>query len=240
MLALESAVEDRMVSDVPIGCFLSGGIDSAIVASIARNHGKIDTFTACFEESRFDESQLASHTAKFLDTNHHEVKLKRDDQLNIINQLFSSALDEPFGDSSALPYLFVSSAIKNQATVALSGDGADELFGGYKKYQGELATKYWRLLPISIRQTFVAISRHLPKSHTNGLTDIFRQLEKFINGAEKGTLERHAAWMEVASSSPDIKSVIKNNKHNDLIQMLESIAVPKSLDPLSATLLRDS
>ena len=76
-----------------------------------------------------------------------KVRLKQEDQFEMIDQLLNSALDEPFGDSSALPSLFVSMAIKPQATVALSGDGADELFGGYRKYQGELAVRAWQRLP---------------------------------------------------------------------------------------------
>ena len=128
----------RLVSDVPIACFLSGGIDSAIIASLARNHTHIDTFTARFDQSLFDESKIARETAKHLGTNHHEVHLKEEDQFGMIDELLNAALDEPFGDSSALPSLFVAKAIKPHATVALSGDGADELFGGYRKYQGEL------------------------------------------------------------------------------------------------------
>ena len=97
----------RLVSDVPIACFLSGGIDSAIIASLARNHTHIDTFTAGFDQSLFDESKIARETAKHLGTNHHEVRLKEEDQFGMIDQLLNSALDEPFGDSSALPSLFV-------------------------------------------------------------------------------------------------------------------------------------
>ena len=102
---LDQAVAERLVSDVPIACFLSGGIDSAIIASLARNHTHIDTFTAGFEESLFDETKVARETAKHLGTNHHEVRLKQEDQFAMIDQLLNSALDEPFGDSSALPSL---------------------------------------------------------------------------------------------------------------------------------------
>ena len=126
---LEQAVAARLVSDVPIACFLSGGIDSAIIASLARNHMHIDTFTAGFDQSLFDESKIARETAKHLGTNHHEVRLKEEDQFGMIDKLMNATLDEPFGDSSALPSLFVAEAIKPHATVALSGDGADELFG---------------------------------------------------------------------------------------------------------------
>ena len=145
--SLDQAVAERLVSDVPIACFLSGGIDSSIIAFLASSHKHIDTFTARFDDSLFDESKMARKTAKHLGTNHHEVCLKQEDQFEMIDQLLNSALDEPFGDSSALPSLFVSKAIKHQATVALSGDGADELFGGYNKYQGELAVRSWQRLP---------------------------------------------------------------------------------------------
>ncbi|MDA9194147.1 asparagine synthase (glutamine-hydrolyzing) [Alphaproteobacteria bacterium] len=236
---LDKAVYDRLISDVPIACFLSGGIDSAIIASIARKYGPIDTFTAGFDDSFFDESQMARQTAKFLGTSHHEIRLKNNDQLNVIDQLFSQALDEPFGDSSALPSFFVSKAIKNQATVALSGDGADELFGGYRKYQGELAVYNWLRLPVTIRLCIKAIINHLPDARDNKLTDIFRQLKRFINGAELCVTERHAVWMEVASSAPDIQKIIQNSKHDDLIKLLNNISIPTSMDPLSATLLRD-
>ena len=237
--SLDEAVAKRLVSDVPVACFLSGGIDSAIVTSLARNHTHIDTFTAGFGESLFDESKIARETAKHLGTNHHEVRLKQEDQFAMLDQLLNSALDEPFGDSSALPSLFVSNAIKPHATVALSGDGADELFGGYQKYQGELAVRSWQRLPRSIKILLKTIIDGLPHSHANRLTDKFRQLQRFIHGAELDKYHRHAAWMEVAASAPDIQQVLNKNKHVDLVDMLRRIDTPKSMDKLSLTLLRD-
>jgi asparagine synthase (glutamine-hydrolysing) len=236
---LNQAVAERLVSDVPIACFLSGGIDSAIIASLARNHTHIDTFTAGFDESLFDESKVARDTAKHLGTNHHEVRLKQEDQFAMIDQLLNSALDEPFGDSSALPSLFVSKAIKPHATVALSGDGADELFGGYRKYQGELAVRAWQRLPRSLRHSLKTIIDGLPHSHANKLTDKFRQLQRFIHGAERDDHHRHAAWMEVAASAHDIQQMLDTNKHMDLVNMLRRIDTPNGMDKLSLTLLRD-
>ncbi|MDC0644687.1 asparagine synthase (glutamine-hydrolyzing) [Alphaproteobacteria bacterium] len=236
---LDQAVAERLVSDVPIACFLSGGIDSAIIASLARNHTHIDTFTARFEQNLFDESKMARDTAKHLGTNHHEVRLKQEDQFAMIDQLLNSALDEPFGDASALPSLFVSKAIKTHATVALSGDGADELFGGYRKYQGELAVRAWQRLPRSLRHSFKTIIDALPHSHANKLTDKFRQLHRFIHGAEHDDYHRHAAWMEVAASAHDIQQMLDKNKHVDLANMLRRIDTPNGMDKLSLTLLRD-
>jgi len=151
----------------------------------------------------------------------------------------NSALDEPFGDSSALPSLFVSTAIKRQATVALSGDGADELFGGYRKYQGELAVRAWHRLPRTLRYSIKTIIDGLPHSHANRLTDKFRQLQRFINGADGDEHHRHAAWMEVAASANDIQQMLAKNKHDDLVKILRRIGTPDGMDKLSLTLLRD-
>ena len=236
---LDQAVARRLVSDVPIACFLSGGIDSAIIASLARKHTHIDTFTAGFEESLFDESKTASETAKHLGTNHHEVRLRQEDQFGMIEQLLNSALDEPFGDSSALPSLFVAKAINHQATVALSGDGSDELFGGYRKYQGELAVRAWQRLPHALRYLLKSIIDCLPHSHANRLTDKFRQFQRFIHGAEHDEYDRHAAWMGVATSAHDIHRMLKKNKHDDLVNMLRRMDTPDGMDKLSITLLRD-
>ena len=236
---LDQAVAARLVSDVPIACFLSGGIDSAIIASLARNHTHIDTFTAGFDQSLFDESKIARETAKHLGTNHHEVRLKEEDQFGMIDQLLNAALDEPFGDSSALPSLFVAKAIKPHATVALSGDGADELFGGYRKYQGELAVRAWHRLPGTLRHSLKTIINALPHSHAHRLTDKFRQLQRFMHGAERDAYHRHAAWMEVASSAHDIQLMLDKNKHEDLVNMLRRIKTPDGMDNLSRTLLRD-
>ena len=236
---LDQAVAARLVSDVPIACFLSGGIDSAIVASLASNHTHIDTFTAGFDQSLFDESKMARETAKHLGTNHHEVRLKEEDQFGMIDELLNAALDEPFGDSSALPSLFVAKAIKPHATVALSGDGADELFGGYRKYQGELAVRAWHRLPGTLRHSLKTIINALPHSHAHRLTDKFRQLQRFMHGAERDEYHRHAAWMEVAASAHDIQLMLDKNKHEDLVNMLRRIETPDGMDNLSRTLLRD-
>ena len=165
--------------------------------------------------------------------------MKQEDQFASIDQLLDVALDEPFGDSSALPSLFVSRAIKQHATVALSGDGADELFGGYRKYQGELAVHAWNRLPRSIRNSLKHIIDYLPHSHANRLTEIFRQLHRFIHGAEYDECNRHAVWMEVAATAKDIQQMLGKNKHEDLVQLLRGIDTPRGMDELSLTLLRD-
>lgn len=129
---LIDAVKIRLQSDVSIGTFLSGGIDSALVSSVAANLSKepIKTFTIGFEDPLFDESKVAAQFAKIIGTNHTETICGPNDALNMLRKLIE-VYDEPFADSSALPSLLLNSVTKKHVTVALSGDGGDESFLGY-------------------------------------------------------------------------------------------------------------
>jgi asparagine synthase (glutamine-hydrolysing) len=130
-LLIES-VKSQMVSDVPLGCFLSGGIDSSLVTSIAQSvsNKPINTFTIGFKESSSDESKYAKEISEHLGTNHTEYILSEKDAIDQVEKLLS-IYDEPFGDSSAIPTLLVSQMAKKDVTVVLSGDGGDEQFLGY-------------------------------------------------------------------------------------------------------------
>ena len=139
---LKSAFEYRMVSDVSVGVFLSGGYDSSAVAAILQTNTtqKINTFTIGFKEKGFDEAVYAKQVAKHLGTNHTEYYCTQKDALQIIPTL-SEIYDEPFGDSSAIPTILVSKLAKQDVTVALSADAGDEIFAGYSKYDTSL--KYY-------------------------------------------------------------------------------------------------
>ena len=136
---LVSAFKYRMVSDVPIGVFLSGGYDSSAVASIIQKNtnSKIKTFTIGFDDKKYNEAKFAKEIANHLDTEHYEYYCTQDDALNIIPKL-AEIFDEPFGDTSAIPTVLVSQFTKEKVTVALSGDGGDELFAGYDIYHNAL------------------------------------------------------------------------------------------------------
>ena len=125
----------RMIADVPVGVFLSGGIDSSLVAAIVQKYSKmpINTFTIGFEDKKYDESNYAKEIAKYLGTNHTELICNKEDALAIITKL-PKIFDEPFADSSAIPTVLVSELAKKQVSVVLSGDGGDELFCGYPSY----------------------------------------------------------------------------------------------------------
>ena len=155
----------RMIADVPVGVFLSGGIDSSLVAAIVQKYSKIpiNTFTIGFEDKKYDESNYAKEIAKYLGTNHTELICKKEDALAIITKL-PKIFDEPFADSSAIPTVLVSELAKKQVSVVLSGDGGDELFCGYTSYAlmeerfrilskipfKKMANKFLNLIPIPI------------------------------------------------------------------------------------------
>lgn len=132
---LLQSVERQLISDVPIGTFLSGGIDSSLVTALASTlkSDKINTFSIGFDYNKFDESKYAQQVATHLKTNHHPFLVKENDVLELLPN-FIKAYDEPYADSSAFPSMVVSKLAKQQVSVALSGDGGDELFHGYGAY----------------------------------------------------------------------------------------------------------
>lgn len=167
---LIDAVHRRMVADVPVGAFLSGGIDSSLVVALmqAANAGPVRTYTIGFDIPDYDEAKHAAAVAHHLNTEHTELILTSNQALEVIPNL-PDYYDEPFADSSQIPTYLVSAMTRQHVTVALSGDGGDELFGGYNRYQ--LAQNYWRTLsslPLSARHVFALGIRSLsPKQWTN-------------------------------------------------------------------------
>jgi len=132
---IRSSIKYRLLADVKVGSFLSGGVDSSLVSAIMQQEStnKIKTFSIGFEDKRYDESIYAKEVAKHIDSEHYEYKFKAQDVLNLIDD-FDTYYDEPFGDSSSLPMLILSKMTKEHVSVALSGDGGDELFLGYDRY----------------------------------------------------------------------------------------------------------
>lgn len=152
----------RMIADVPVGVFLSGGIDSSLVAAIVQKYSKmpINTFTIGFEDKKYDESNYAKEIAKYLGTNHTELICNKEDALAIIMKL-PKIFDEPFADSSAIPTVLVSELAKKQVSVVLSGDGGDELFCGYPSYV-LMEKRFERLSKVPFRKTLRKISNIFP------------------------------------------------------------------------------
>jgi asparagine synthase (glutamine-hydrolysing) len=151
---LSACVKDRMMSDVPLGAFLSGGIDSSSVVALmqAQSSSKIKTYTIGFEEAGFNEAEYAKDVATHLQTDHHELYLSAKDAMDIIPDL-PQMYDEPLGDSSAIPTFLVSQFARQDVTVALSGDGGDEMLGGYNRHiQGPEIWKAMQFIPHPLRK----------------------------------------------------------------------------------------
>jgi len=155
---LEKAVQKRLIADVPIGVFLSGGIDSGLVTAMMRNFispSKIDAFSIGFEEKNYDESSLARLVAKKLEVNHHLKIFSKKDLLSLIPGIVD-ILDEPMADSSILPTVLLSRFAREKVKVVLSGDGGDENFAGYPKYLAHLLLEnYWlKKIPLSLFSSY--------------------------------------------------------------------------------------
>lgn len=146
---LNESVQSRMISDVPLGTFLSGGVDSSIISLIASQHleKRIDTFSIGFDKAAFDESEKSRLVAKLINSNHHEFIIGEQDLTRNIDKILLN-FDEPFADSSALASYLVAEKTRAHVKVALTGDGGDEVFGGYNKYyMGKLNSRYTKLIP---------------------------------------------------------------------------------------------
>jgi asparagine synthase (glutamine-hydrolysing) len=190
---LRDSVRAHLVSDVPVGVLLSGGIDSAALTAMAAGESgyRVSTFSIGFEESSFDELGQARLVAERYGTDHHELVL-RPDAVDLLPRLVE-AFDEPFGDSSALPTYLVSQLASGTVKVVLSGEGGDELFGGYYTYVADrLAPRLGRAAPLL--RPLVDL---LPSSSEKASFDY--KAKRFMRGAHLPPVERHHAWKEIFS-----------------------------------------
>ena len=169
------AVRKQLVSDVPLGCFLSGGVDSSVVAACMRRFGKVQTFSIGFDDRRYDESAYAARVAEYLGTEHHEFRV-RPDAVQDLPRL-AEVFGQPFGDSSALPTHYLSRATRRHVKVALSGDGGDELFGGYDRYRAiALSRRLESLVPAPAAAQLGQLAGAHPKSGAARAGRFFRSL----------------------------------------------------------------
>ncbi len=190
---LAEGVGKRLVSDVPVGVFLSGGIDSSAVAYYARQHGDVRTFSVGFDDKDFDESHYAAEVARILGTEHTEERFSAKQCIESIRDVFSY-LDEPMADASILPTYLLSGFTRQHVTVALGGDGGDELFAGYPTFQAEALVGAYSHIPQLLREHVIApITRALPSSDTNLSFDF--KLKRFIAGSDAPIHERHQKWL---------------------------------------------
>jgi asparagine synthase (glutamine-hydrolysing) len=191
---MDDSIQERMVADVPLGAFLSGGIDSSVIVALASRYTtKLSTFSVGYKDNDFfDETAYAELVAKKYNTDHHVFSLSNNDFLEHLYHVLDY-IDEPFADSSALPVYILSHYTRKHVTVALSGDGADEVFSGYNKHAAE-----WRMRQNSPVRSLVKAAaplwKALPHSRSNKLTNLFRQLDRFAEGARLDTRARYWRW----------------------------------------------
>lgn len=202
---LGEAVVRRCVADVPLGAFLSGGLDSTIVVShlAAARGSAIDTFSLGFRgQQAFDETEYARIAARRFGTNHHELRVSLDDMSAELPALLDH-LPEPVGDSSILPTAMISRFARQWVTVALSGDAGDELFGGYWRYLGHRALAAYLRWPAPFRRAFEPLLRRLGSGKSSALGQRARQYQKLIRTASDSAIARHFAWSRILSPEHD-------------------------------------
>lgn len=197
---MNDAVRQRLISDVPLGAFLSGGVDSSIIVGLmARNMDRpVKTFSIGYKDiPLYDETNYAREVARFNGTDHHEFKLTAKEVLETFPTVLDN-LDEPFADSSIIPTYVVSREARQEVAVALSGDGADELFAGYRVYQGEYWARFYNLLPEVLRKRVIRpVFAHLHDSRESLVLEYLRRAKKFIDGVDSSLEKRVNAWREI-------------------------------------------
>jgi len=202
---LRDAVRKEMVSDVPIGVLLSGGVDSSTVLAMMAEArpGDLESFAVGFEEKSFDESRFARRVAESFGSNHHELTVTSGMMAELVPRLMDF-LDEPFADSSVVPTYFLSRFAREHVKVVLGGDGGDEMFAGYSTLQAHRLIEYYeRWVPFSLRARVVPrIIDALPVSKDN--ISFYFKAKRFIGGRGVPLASRHHRWL--GSFTPDDKS----------------------------------
>jgi asparagine synthase (glutamine-hydrolysing) len=192
---IRCSIKEHLISDVPLGILLSGGVDSSTIVhyAAAESSRRLKTFSISFEGRRFDESQYARTVAEQYGTEHYEFNLSRDLDLENTIRQFAQYADEPCGDSSSLPVWYVSQLSRQHVTVALSGEGADELFGGYLTYQADRLVRLMQGIPQFLRRSALDLgNRYWPASDEK--IGLEYMVKRFLEGSFLSASEAHCYW----------------------------------------------
>ncbi len=213
-------IDDHIVSDVPVGCFLSGGIDSSIVTALASKHiDGIQTYSLGFKDSPYyDETKYAEIVAKMHSTNHTSFMLSTKDLYDSVFDMLDY-IDEPFADSSALAMYVLSRETKKDVTIALSGDGADEVFGGYNKYLAEYNIQNKSALFKSLIKHTSFVWNTLPQSRSTYITDLFRKINKYSKTLRLSAKDRYW-YLSTFTSSNIVNNLLATSKgHKEYMEI---------------------
>ncbi len=228
---MERAVEKQVMSDVPVGVFISGGMDSSLLATLAAKYigvDKVHTFSAQFAEESYDESGEAAILAARIRTRHVPVRIDEETLLDALQNVVRGVA-EPIADPAILPTFLLARAARQYVKVILSGEGADELFGGYPTYVGHKLAPVYDSLPRFARAALRRLVQRVPASGRKVTLEFL--LKKFVSDAEKPWIERHLAWFGTGLSS-DVY-------HSPSPAMPELPTVPADRDPLTGAMLLD-
>jgi asparagine synthase (glutamine-hydrolysing) len=212
-LLLQESVINRLISDVPIGTFLSGGIDSSIITAIAsKEHKGIKSFSIGFlDSSFFDETKYAEILAKKYKTNHQTFLLSKNDLIESMNSILDQ-IDEPFSDSSSIPFFALCKKTKDYVTVALSGDGADEIFSGYNKHLAEYRIQNFNSIEKFLLK-FGFLSRYFSHSRQNKISNFYRKVYKLWKISQYSLNDRY--WKLASFNSlENVNEILKHDYDN--------------------------
>jgi len=193
---VHDAVRCQLVSDVPLGCFLSGGVDSSVIAAAMKAvapDGHVVTFSIGFHDRRYDETEFAARVAAHLGTEHHRFAVRPDAADDLLK--LATVYGEPFGDSSALPSHYLSRETRRHVKVALSGDGGDELFGGYHRYRAMRLERHLRRLPHALRRVLATVpTGGIPGTHPKSVPS---RLKRFLKTVDRSPARRYASYLRI-------------------------------------------
>jgi asparagine synthase (glutamine-hydrolysing) len=226
---LSDAVRRQLVSDVPLGILLSGGVDSSTVAAFAVRHATetVKTFSIGFEEDSFDESKFAREVSRHLGTEHYEDRLSVDIAAELIGDI-GRWLDEPLSDGSLLPTFLLASFVRRHVTVALGGDGGDEIFAGYPMYYGHKVAQMYGRVPGFLRKGIIEpVVNNLPVSSKNLSLDY--KAKRFVRAANYDPVTRHHSWFgsfaidqQQQLLSDDVLAHTSSDIYRDAKELLET------------------
>jgi asparagine synthase (glutamine-hydrolysing) len=222
---LRDSVREHLIADVPLGVWASGGLDSSAILhyAAAQTSGKLKTFSVSFAGRKFDESQYFREIARIYGTEHHEFDLNPDVELGSAIEDFAYYSDEPSADAGALPVWYLSRMTRQHVTVALSGEGADELFGGYLTYTADRLVRPLSLLPARVRRTVRgALDRYLPVSDEK--ISLEYKIKRLIEGSLLHPDEAHFFWNGTFSTQQR-REILPGGNGNGLRRLVDELEI---------------